>query len=408
MIRFLYLIFIIYYILLGIFSIDFAKFQIINLGIPILPTELLIIVWLIYLFVNKNKTYPSIGLTLTICLYVLLRVIFIILNGDFNLLAIRIIVPFFYIILSYVTYDVVRYNLSIKKLYKINLFATSFAFLFTIGNIVLGIKPISTNYSTSTEGVYYLYQGSFGVFFIQFFLSFSRYLEKKQYKDLVIMGIVIIWILFFALHRSAVLAILIPLIFIYNKDLKTKFFKFSLLILSILIFILLFANISLGSELTGIINRLLDTGNTDETNAYWRLMMWNNAITQFINNPFLIVWGVGFKFYDFELTNEILFDLRKAPFEGFHNSWLFIVFRLGIIGLFIMVLFFYKGLKSIKQNKLSDVKPIIASLFAMFIFAFFNVVFENPYNGFYLWFLIGWIYAENSKNLDLINVKKLN
>jgi len=107
-------------------------------------------------------------------------------------------------------------------------------------------------------------------------------LNKKDIKDLFIIGIVIIWILFFALHRSAFLGILLPTALVYFRDFKTNIFKsykFILLFSLSIIIILIFGNLNIGSEVIGIINRsrqiefLIEGFNNINTeNTYFNLM----------------------------------------------------------------------------------------------------------------------------------------
>ncbi len=400
-------IFIAYFFLLGIFSRFFAKFVIVNFGFPLLPTEVLILIWFIFLLLKRNKTimsYPF--LDVLYIFYLMYIAIVFILNGT-DAFTIRLFIPFLYIVLMFITYDFINNYKDIELLLKIAKYSVLLAFILTILNSYFQIWI----FETSTPGVYYAGVGSYGVFFYIFFVSIHSYIQSKNFKDIVYIIIIILWILFFALHRSAVLAIAIPIFFYFIRKINMRkiIYLITLAIVFGVLFIfldILLENKQVGviSDLQGIKERILSIGRPEEDpNSSWRLYYWEQSLKLIFSNFKIFLAGTGFVTNDFELTSKPG-DLLTSPFQGFHNSFLFIFFRIGLIGFLIILGIWLRGLLLALRSKNTLLFIHGLSLMSMFILAGFNVVFENPYHGFYIWFFLGAIYAIHYKKIEKNNI----
>ncbi|MBF0352551.1 MAG: O-antigen ligase family protein [SAR324 cluster bacterium] len=150
----------------------------------------------------------------------------------------------------------------------------------------------------------------------------------------------------------------------------------------------------------GIISEKLGVS---DNNAIWRLMFWSYAWEHHISeNP---VFGIGFgtplfgkaqETWFIWYTNENNKDLYFPYTLGVHNSFIFLLIRLGLIG-FVPLLFINFWLYRVFiEHPLFLKNREINVLFIGFIFmtvnAMFNVILESPrYAGIY-WAILGLLY----------------
>jgi len=394
--RFIY---IIYFLLLGSLGGLFAKFNIIGGSIPLLPTELLIGVWLLNIIRKKNN-FPFLNFVYFVFgFYVLIQLLF----SKIDLYSIRLFMPFVYIVLAFITYDYINCSKDIKRIFVIGNIAVLCAFfLSSLNYMFFGYSDAS---ETSTIGVYYLYIGSFGVFFFIFNKSFYLLLEEsgRKYINIAYIGVTLAWVLFFALHRSAILSITLPLIvFIKWQHWFKNLHKLIILLIlgTLIILVIQTINIS-ATSFDGITRRIISiTEPKNDPNSLWRLMYWEKVVKAISKDAVVLLFGHGFTFTDLEYNGKVG-DLIKSPFIGFHNSFIYILYRIGLVGLFLILVLWAPVAKIFltTNNKLIKIHGL--SFLSILIFAGFNVVFENPYYGFYIWFNMGAIFAIHYKNIKL-------
>ncbi|MCA4962037.1 O-antigen ligase family protein [Pseudomonas sp. Y24-6] len=152
-----------------------------------------------------------------------------------------------------------------------------------------------------------------------------------------------------------------------------------------------------------------------DNNSTWRLMLWIYLFNEvFLHHP---IFGIGFATPLFDLANIPSFvttddGSRFTEYTlGTHNSFFFILLRLGTVGLILTTLIhcqlFARAIKSLRTNQDKITNGITLSLIlasAMFVnSALFNVVLESPlYAGNY-WFTMGLMYQFSSRTLAKIN-----
>jgi hypothetical protein len=124
-----------------------------------------------------------------------------------------------------------------------------------------------------------------------------------------------------------------------------------------------------------------------ETNATWRLTAWHLAWQRFLEAPWL---GIG---YGLPILQSSLRHVRTADP---HNSILAFFVRHGVVGgtlfLALIVQACVRYVRRIKSSLPGDERSLTLFFFLAFvymvIFASFNVVLENQYEGIFFWFAL--------------------
>jgi O-antigen ligase len=147
-----------------------------------------------------------------------------------------------------------------------------------------------------------------------------------------------------------------------------------------------------------------------DPNSAHRMVMWSQILYRTAKQPVL---GEGFgppfsvfsgwKFYDYT-------ERRLHP----HNSFLWILNRMGIIGFgvfcFLILKFYSSGIRAYRRMNAGKYKAyllaFLSSHFSIAIFAFFNVVLEGPSMGIFFWIVMGLTTA--LINMDKGRWEKLN
>jgi O-antigen ligase len=129
----------------------------------------------------------------------------------------------------------------------------------------------------------------------------------------------------------------------------------------------------------------------EEANAAWRAMFWLNVCSLWVSHPFV---GVGFA-HDF--FNEDPFHLMMGDHDDPHNSYLAILARTGLIGLFFVLaasmLFVRLMIKVLRRSSSQQTillaSCLLTSFSAIASFAAANVTLESPYHAMFFWLFIG-------------------
>lgn len=128
-----------------------------------------------------------------------------------------------------------------------------------------------------------------------------------------------------------------------------------------------------------------------DINTYWRLTYWNDEIHELVNSNFLGVgYGTSYATENFIINynpaiggpfaaNEQYSVLDKIFVVGPHNSYISVIFRLGVVGFFIFVYYFINILKElIKFIEYIDNSSLFLYFSSIFLITF-NVGLESPY-----------------------------
>jgi glycosyltransferase involved in cell wall biosynthesis len=397
--------FLIYFILLGVFSSTFAKYVIVPGSIPLLPTELLISLWLLYkvsqaLRGEKFLVYPFSATVVSGILA--LGVLNLVRKPD--AFALRYSMMFFYVVLAFITCDFLKSGKDFKKIIQAAKLSILLSWILTLVNLPISVSNIHFGSITSTPGIYYIGLGNFGVYFFVFSWALSELLSRRRtlIRPLIWLILCLCWVLLFYFHRSAVIALAVaPVILVLTRPVHFLKGLPRMIILGVLGGIMLilsagyFGKTGL-TDVSAIYNRLYSVFTPkDDPNAAGRLAYWQKVLSDISTNSSDLLWGKGFSLTPLELADKPG-NLLTAAVIGFHNSFVAVLYKTGFLGLFFIVLFFGQALRISLKEK--DPFIIVAgmSLLAMTVFAFFNVVLENPYYGFFMWFFAGMVYKLKS------------
>ncbi|MBF0483606.1 MAG: O-antigen ligase family protein [Candidatus Omnitrophica bacterium] len=163
---------------------------------------------------------------------------------------------------------------------------------------------------------------------------------------------------------------------------------------------------------TNIENVVFDkTKSVSVATANWRYLIWSQGIEFGLQSP---IWGKGFGVYpqyhysDGSLMTEIKgFGLNSRIIPS-HNFLITVFFKMGIIGLFLVLMFFgfifNKAWDFIKQQKvIGDIRfAMVLSLSLCLLWwvliGLFSDMIESPINAAFLWLLSGMFFSIPMKN----------
>jgi O-Antigen ligase len=138
-----------------------------------------------------------------------------------------------------------------------------------------------------------------------------------------------------------------------------------------------------------------------DNNALWRLMFWAYLIdVQVIEN---LIFGIGFGVPLFDVGDpRMWFVLQADPFSvgpeytmGPHNSFLYLLVRSGVLGLFLFLIVVVNVCRLVLVKRLyldGYVYGVMCSFLFITVAACFNVVLESPLYSGVFWVLLGSLY----------------
>jgi hypothetical protein len=143
----------------------------------------------------------------------------------------------------------------------------------------------------------------------------------------------------------------------------------------------------------------------EANNVHWRLAMWRFMLEETAHDP---VFGVGFGKPTNFVWRGMIYDARTGDktntqdVTGPHNSFVNILFRMGLLGLLPLVaLLVIAGLRSwrvLVRGTLSALDRAfaltsVAMVVAVAVTACFSVALEGPYMGLFFWLALGLVLA---------------
>jgi len=131
--------------------------------------------------------------------------------------------------------------------------------------------------------------------------------------------------------------------------------------------------------------------NLEEFNATWRLLYWGLLLTNIWQSP-VLGFGFGDNLPVFQFRG-VWFGLDPAAPAGVHNSFLFVWYKEGLVGLILLVGFSISVLWTVSRqlrgrsvrSELWQASAASSAFAFVAVFAFFNVVLEGPYMGIFFW-----------------------
>jgi len=134
-------------------------------------------------------------------------------------------------------------------------------------------------------------------------------------------------------------------------------------------------------------------------NVQWRLVVWGLLIKGFLASP-IIGNGFGANFPVFHFHGQ-LFGIDPSISVGAHNSYLWVAYKEGLIGLLLLGLFIAYILTRGTWHVLTAADSAgrlcaavgLAGFVYVLVYAAFNVVLEGPYMGMLFWLYAGIVEA---------------
>ncbi|MGK5087752.1 O-antigen ligase family protein [Bdellovibrionota bacterium FG-2] len=131
----------------------------------------------------------------------------------------------------------------------------------------------------------------------------------------------------------------------------------------------------------------------------WRMHLWRQTFKKFLTAP---LFGLGFgpRAVDTILGGVPAIGSEGNWISGPHNSFLMLLFRVGIFGtlpltfLLLYAMFQFTQRMITRQTSMAEVAAAM-SLASVCLFACFNVCLENPQNGIWFWFFLGTLVARD-------------
>jgi len=231
------------------------------------------------------------------------------------------------------------------------------------------------------------------------------FINKKWRKGLIFFFLAAISVYKGGSTSYAILLIFIVSVIIKNRK-KTILFFLNKYVLVIIIGIGLYALYYIYNTFSDFYNVIGLTANYDalgvdaDRNALWRLMFWAYLFNiEILNKP---LFGIGFGTKLFKLGLDETFFISKVNISdrnleytiGTHNSFFYILTRMGIVGFIPFMTSFIILIKNF--IKLNHNNNLLRSVFTSFIFisisALFNVILESPLYASIYWILAGMLY----------------
>ena len=346
----------------------------------------------------KEKLFGKSGLNGLLLIYCALGLICLVRGiADFGMEALRHSVIVYYSLFYFLILELLTDEHRLERFLKVCLIGSVVALLVILYDFASGI-----GFETSTE--VRRYGGNIGalslVFCLLFWLSFTIFKIRSRARGLlsVLLPFQVFAAVFLIQHRSLLLALIGGLLFIFALISKARVFKY--LVLMVCAFLLIICVDQFSGVLSGnvmvrdTLTRALSTLTPEQDpNSAHRITMWGQILDRTARQPML---GEGFgpafsaffggRFYDYS-------ERRLHP----HNSFLWILNRMGIIGFgvfsFLILKFYSSGIKAYRRMNAGKSKAyllaLLSSHFCISIFAFFNVVLEGPSMGIFFWIIMG-------------------
>ena len=401
-----YLIFLFLISCVILFSRDFVHINLKIFGFPVYIVEIFIVIICFFVLLNfciykDKKIFTDYKLKIEHILLISILLVSLVtgLIKYENTFVFRHSAIFYYSIFSFLV-PAIFINIKQFKIFSIVsifiIFFNSIIYI-TVSNSIFG-------------GFAYYYQGLF-LFIIINSLIFLK--NKLANTILILIAAIIIYEIIDMKVRAAWIAFLIAILFnlvlliIFRKKLvikKSFYLKISLIVILTILLIVSLAQVKtdLKTKSTGYSDEfksIYDFNNIDSSsanNTTWRLIIWKDIIKKSMQKPIL---GYGFGML---YNNETLKDMgwqygEDVGFLDPHNSYLSILYRTGIAGLLIFLLFiisfFIKMIRFLRDCRDLAISVYMISILSAVIFilviSFFMVVLEGPFLGIFLWIFIG-------------------
>jgi O-antigen ligase len=323
---------------------------------------------LFFIYLLKNHKYINKTTTSYLWLLRFILTFLFTLNllfTDFNISA-SVFISFFGFIGSSFLYEIIYlFHLDNKKFIDIYLKVFNVFLLYSLIVILKYDFFASGRNIESVRNMIYFFPNSFSIL-----LVINFWIKRFYEKNLDLFDFIIVILLLLSLSRTGVLIFFITGILYYFKRLKHNF-SFKNIILFFIVIILLLSSVY-------IVLHNRNTDNFDDflrSNFKTRFRLWIPIVNIIKDNMIL---GLGFE------RTSIIFNNLNLPNVSFHNIYLEILFKIGVVGFFVISIYVLRLL--IISYKINFSLFII--LIIILVSGFFQNVLTDYRVMFYLYYFI--------------------
>lgn len=373
---------------------DFSYLSLPGPGVRIYVTEMMILLigaLCLHEAVRVGRLRFRIGASVVIAVAFLLWGAICLLRGwSHGTIALREFAVNYYSLLFVLMFGLISSDRDVRRLWKCILVGTCIAFA------IVGLRMLTGVASTTSTGALRFHApvavGAAGVFFWCLAAPAS---ERRQRIINWVGALLSAFVIVIATqHRSAALALaaslLVWVLWFHRGRARSSVGNFrSMLWLMMAGVVLLGVVPTIGAATIG---RLQTIGTeTGEFNSAWRLLYWGLLLAIALRSP-IVGQGFGDNFPAFHFRGET-YGLDPTAPAGVHNSFLFIFYKEGAIGLLLIVLFIIFVLLNVRKATTGPEQEDVgwrqtaagSALVFVCVFACFNVVLEGPYMGLFFW-----------------------
>ncbi|MDF2882519.1 MAG: O-antigen polymerase [Clostridiaceae bacterium] len=256
--------------------------------------------------------------------------------------------------------------------------------IFTIINSLEGQRRLGSTFSHPNFYAYYI------VIVIICLLYKKNSMTKKIYKTYLYIYIALNALLLIVTYARTPMIVLIVIIlssvinysFSKHNYLTVVTISFSMVIFSVIIYLILNSNVFLTSRFN-----ISENGSS----FTWRLGMWSSAMSYWSKSIIYIIFGCGW------VTSKEF--VKGAAYQGLnmHNEFLRLIFDTGVFGFIYYFTFFIELIVKIKKSNISKIKKVLLrnlTILLVIACADDNILIA-PENCIYLIVLFAAVYAES-------------
>jgi O-antigen ligase len=384
-------------------------------------SSFLFLAFTIFLFIKKKLTFQFERIKFILFLIYVAYLIGVLFSNNLDLafkyLEYKLVLLLFPLLFSYSF----KNSLNIKPIVIgliLGLIITSILCLINSYTVYLETKNFHTSFG-SVRFSYIHHPSYFSSFLVIgnafFYFGFKQRWPYFSLFSFVLFTLFSVVMQFFCFSLAGMLFLLIVIIFISIRyvflNTKTLYFYSVLLLVPIPLFFIYRSNDHLKIEIDNVTeslsnfltnpNKILTKNESEITGNDARLIMWTVTLEEITKHPF----GVGTGDVDYFLTKRLqAYNLKEFANRNYnpHNQFLQMTLELGLIVLFLFLLFFYYSIKFALKHKNWILLILILNLF-------FNCLFESMLQRqsgivFYVFFTL--VLIASTKQVSLNDSKK--